>query len=266
MRGVLNHVITIQQNSPVSADVLGRVYTDQGKLFQERARRLNVTLSRSKLQDCYPLVTPSTKKYWKICYMNVDPMHAEMNSLMPDWSPGGPTPLNARINGRLDPFVQSQKDKLLHLREGLTESLAVVTKRSPLFRSETSRFGIHPADAGSDAYDRDFALSLLSREQDALYEINQALRRIDLGTYGICEMSGNPIPRPRLEAIPFVRFTVECQSQLERQKKVLRLSPRIISPFASLDTEEEEEELGQGEVHENDERYLRFKGCTGETT
>ena len=121
-------------------------------------------MSRSNLQDRHPTVTPSTKKYWKICYMNIDPMHAEMNPLMPDWSPSGPTPLNTRINGRLDPFMQSQRDKLLHLREGLTESMAVVTERSSLTRSEGSRVGIHPADAGSDAYDRDFALSLLSRE------------------------------------------------------------------------------------------------------
>src|SRR5215831_18974732 len=189
----------------------------------------------------------STKKHWKICYMNVDPMHAEMNSLMPDYSSSGPTPSNTRINGRLDPFIQSQRDKLLQLRDGLTESMAVVTKRSPLGRNEASRVGIHPADAGSDAYDRDFALSLLSREQDALSEINQALRRIELGTYGICEISGNPIPRARLEAIPFARFTVECQSQLERQQKVLDLSQRITSPVALLGTAEEEEELGEGE-------------------
>jgi len=123
--------------------------------------------------------------------MNIDPMHAEMNSLMPDWSPSGSRPLNTRIKERLDPFMHSQRDKLLHLREGLTESMAVVTKRSPLSHSGASPVGIHPADAGSDAYDRDFALSLLSREQDALYEIDQALRRIELGTYGICEMSGN---------------------------------------------------------------------------
>ena len=53
---------------------------------------------------------------------------------------------------------------------------------------------MHQADAGSDVYDRDFALSLLSQEQDALYEIDQALKRIELGTYGICEMSGKSIP------------------------------------------------------------------------
>jgi RNA polymerase-binding transcription factor DksA len=159
--------------------------------------------------------------------------------------------------------MRSQRDKLLKLREGLTESMAVVTKRSPLGPGEASRVGIHPADAGSDAYDRDFALSLLSREQDALYEINQALRRIELGTYGTCEMSGNLIPRARLEAIPFARFTVECQSKLERQKKVLDLSRRITSPFDILDTEEE---LGEGKLNRSEERYLEFQGGKGEAT
>src|SRR6266436_5872450 len=85
--------------------------------------------------------------------------------------------------------------------------------RKPRTAREASAFGMHQADAGSDAYDRDFALSLLSQEQDALYEIDQALKRIELGTYGKCEMSGKPIPHARLEAIPFARFTVECQSQ-----------------------------------------------------
>jgi RNA polymerase-binding transcription factor DksA len=97
---------------------------------------------------------------------------------------------------------------------------------------------MHQADAGSDAYDRDFALSLLSQEQDALYEIDQALKRIELGTYGVCEMSGKQIPRARLEAIPFARFTVECQSQLEKQNKASRVRQSVTSLFGL--TEEEE--------------------------
>jgi RNA polymerase-binding transcription factor DksA len=66
------------------------------------------------------------------------------------------------------------------------------TLRSRAEGSEASAFGMHQADAGSDAYDRDFALSLLSQEQDALYEIEEALKRIEMGSYGICEMSGKP--------------------------------------------------------------------------
>src|SRR5690348_12121120 len=123
---------------------------------------------------------------------------------------------------KLSPFVRKQKDKLLQLRDAMVDSMAGVaqdTLRSRAEGSEASAFGMHQADAGSDAYDRDFALSLLSQEQDALYEIDQALKRIELGSYGICEMSGKPIPRARLEAIPFARFTVECQSQHEIQSR-----------------------------------------------
>ena len=93
----------------------------------------------------------------------------------------------------LDPFTQGQREKLLFLRDAMVDSMAGVaqdTLRSRAEGSEASAFGMHQADAGSDAYDRDFALSLLSQEQDALYEIDQALKRIDLGTYGVCEMSG----------------------------------------------------------------------------
>src|SRR5205823_14585327 len=142
---------------------------------------------------------------------------------------------------KLAPFVRKQKEKLLNLRDAMVDSMAGVaqdTLRSRAEGSEASAFGMHQADAGSDAYDRDFALSLLSQEQDALYEIDQALKRIDLGTYGICEMSGKQIPRTRLEAIPFPRFTVECQSHLEKQNKASRVRQSVTSLFGL--TEEEE--------------------------
>src|ERR1700756_4548539 len=142
---------------------------------------------------------------------------------------------------RLDPFIRKQKEKLLQLRDAMVDSMAGVaqgTLRARAEGSEASAFGMHQADAGSDAYDRDFALSLLSQEQDALYEIDEALKRIELGTYGKCEMSGKPIPRARLEAIPFARFTVECQSQLEKQNKASRVRQSVTSLFGL--TEEEE--------------------------
>jgi RNA polymerase-binding transcription factor DksA len=150
---------------------------------------------------------------------------------------------------KLDPFIKQQRDKLLQLRDAMVDSMAGVaqdTLRSRAEGSEASAFGMHQADAGSDAYDRDFALSLLSQEQDALYEIDQALKRIDMGTYGVCEMSGKPIMRARLEAIPFARFTVECQSQLEKQNKASRVRQSVTSLFGLTDDEggeSEEEEV-----------------------
>jgi DnaK suppressor protein len=157
---------------------------------------------------------------------------------------------------KLDPFVRKQREKLLQLRDAMVDSMAGVaqdTLRSRAEGSEASAFGMHQADAGSDAYDRDFALSLLSQEQDALYEIDQALKRIDLGTYGICEMSGKHIPHARLEAIPFARFTVECQSQLEKQNKASRVRQSVTSLFGLTDDDggEAEGEEEQPSTTEN---------------
>ena len=149
---------------------------------------------------------------------------------------------------KMSPFTRKQKEKLLNLRDAMVDSMAGVaqdTLRSRAEGSEASAFGMHQADAGSDAYDRDFALSLLSQEQDALYEIDQALKRIELGTYGVCEMSGKPIPHARLEAIPFARFTVECQSQLEKQNKMSRVRQSVTSLFGLTD-----DEGGEGEEEE----------------
>ena len=140
----------------------------------------------------------------------------------------------------LTPFLKKQQERLLQLRDSMLDSMMGVAKdnlRTRAEGSEASAFGMHQADAGSDAYDRDFALSLLSQEQDALYEIEEALKRIDLGTYGICEMSGKPIAHARLEALPFARYTVECQSQIEKKGKVTRARVPVTSLFGLTDEE-----------------------------
>ncbi len=151
-------------------------------------------------------------------------------------------------DAKLTPFHLEQKKRLLALRDAMLDSMNGVAQdnlRARAESNEASAFGMHQADAGSDAYDRDFALNLLSQEQDALYEIDEALKRIELGTYGTCEMSGKPINKERLQAIPFTRFTVECQSQIERQNKAQRVRQSVTSLFGLTDeeggeTEEEE--------------------------
>ena len=121
---------------------------------------------------------------------------------------------------KLTIFVKKQRQRLLDLKDELMDAMYGVqqeTLRNGPSGSEASGSGMHQGDAGSDAYDRDFALNLLSKEQDALQEIQAALERIAGGTYGICEISGKKIPQARLEAIPFARLTVECQSQWEKE-------------------------------------------------
>lgn len=125
-------------------------------------------------------------------------------------------------------FIKKQLQRLLDLRDELVDAMSGMTRdtiRNAPEGSEASGSGQHQGDAGSDAYDRDFALSVLANEQDALYEIEQALRRIDAGSYGVCELSACKIPQMRLEAIPFARLTVECQTQWEKEYGNKRFRP-----------------------------------------
>ena len=116
-------------------------------------------------------------------------------------------------------FAKKQYQRLLDLRDGILDAMYGVTHDTLKNTDgmETGGGGMHTGDAGSDAYDRDFALNLLAKEQDALSEIEQAIARAESGAYGICEMSGKRIPNERLECIPFARYTVECQATWERE-------------------------------------------------
>lgn len=149
-------------------------------------------------------------------------------------------------------FLEKQKAKLADLRDHILDQMQGVAQDSLRERGEGagSAFGMHQADAGSDAYEKDFALSLLSQEQDALYEIEEALKRIAAGTYGVCEMSGQAIPVARLEAIPFARFTVDCQTRFEQENKGKN---RWESAQPFMDTAETSEEEG-GEESEDEEK------------
>jgi RNA polymerase-binding transcription factor DksA len=121
-----------------------------------------------------------------------------------------------RKNGDVKIKAEWQKfyERLLELRDQLQRQMNGLAKESA---QEMAGYSLHMADSGTDNFDRDFALSLLSSDQDAIYEIEEALKRIEKNTYGICELTGKSIPRARLEAIPWTRFTVQAQAQLERE-------------------------------------------------
>ena len=128
----------------------------------------------------------------------------------------GPRSVKVKKNGELKVKAEWAKfyQRLLELREQLMRQMNGLAKESA---QEMAGYSLHMADSGTDNFDRDFALSLLSSDQDAVYEIEEALKRIEKNTYGICELTGKPIPRKRLEAIPWTRFTVQAQSQLEKE-------------------------------------------------
>lgn len=82
------------------------------------------------------------------------------------------------------------------------------------------RYGEHMADVGTNSYEKDLALSRVSSEQDALFEIGAALDRIQDGTFGKCELTGKPIEPERLEAIPWTRFSADAERHLEREGQI----------------------------------------------
>jgi DnaK suppressor protein len=107
---------------------------------------------------------------------------------------------------------------------------------------EASSFSLHMADAATDSYDRDFALSRISSEQDALYEIEQALKRIHDGSFGVCEMTKRPIELERLEAIPWTRFSAAAEKELEKRGEIQKPRLGVRKSLASATSHEKSEE------------------------
>ena len=94
---------------------------------------------------------------------------------------------------------------------------------------DLSSYSFHMADHGTDNFDREFALNLVSSEQDALYEIDDALRRIEMGVYGACEHCGAMIAKPRLKVQPFAKMCIKCQSEAEKGRTHYRPFGKTIS-------------------------------------
>jgi RNA polymerase-binding transcription factor DksA len=115
---------------------------------------------------------------------------------------------------KIDPRWRKHHDRLIRLKQRFS------TRRSEHLHDGSTNsepsFAENPANRGTDEYDLGSAFSLISSEQDAIYEIDQALDRISNGTYGICEASGQSIPEDRLEAIPWTRFALKAEEQIER--------------------------------------------------
>ena len=140
----------------------------------------------------------------------------------------GFNPKNASVPEPYDDGDVPEKFKrfhrlLLDLRKHLTEGIELhseeTLKRSSKDDSgDLSSYGQHMADAGTDTFDRDFALSLVSSEQEALTEIDAAIKRIHDGSYGICEITQKPIAKERLLAVPFTRYSAEAQKDLEKNR------------------------------------------------
>ena len=106
-------------------------------------------------------------------------------------------------------LLLSERARLLGLVNGM-EDEALRSKGGNL-----SNMPIHMADVGTDTFDQDLALGMAETERKLLNEINSALKRVQEKSYGVCEMTGKQIPKARLNAKPWARFTIDAARKVE---------------------------------------------------
>jgi DnaK suppressor protein len=159
----------------------------------------------------------------------------------------------------LEHFKQILMDKL-HQLSGDVDSIEseALRKNRADATGDLSSMPIHMADMGSDTFEQDFTLGLMSSERKIVAEIIAALKRIQDGTYGICEGTGKPIPKTRLEASPWARYCVEYASRLEKgqltkQEESQRWANRHKAEHSDLDDAELDEAEEEEEFEEEDE-------------
>ena len=110
------------------------------------------------------------------------------------------------------------KDRLLTLRERVSGEYSALSRDNIAANQRDPSL----SDQGTDTFDREMELNMMGSEQEVLFEIDAALRRVEKSTYGICELTEELIPKERLMALPYVRYTVQAQSELERGRARFR--------------------------------------------
>ncbi len=108
------------------------------------------------------------------------------------------------------------KKKLIELRNNIVRSVQE-TKEEVKNNEESKGYSQHQADEGTDYFDKTISLELSNKEMDILERIDRALKKIDEGTYGICDVTKKQIPIARLEAIPYATMTVQAQEEYEKK-------------------------------------------------
>ena len=116
--------------------------------------------------------------------------------------------------------LKRYKELLLKEREKIAGQLShieedTLKKSQRDAAGDLSGYSYHMADMASDDYERDFSLGRATEEQKVLFVIDEALKRIEDGTYGNCLQCTKPIPKKRLKALPYTEMCIECQKAKE---------------------------------------------------
>lgn len=114
------------------------------------------------------------------------------------------------------------KNVLMKLKEDTSDQMQhiydnTLKKSQKDAAGDISGYSLHMADVATDTYDREFSLGLASNTQDLLYEIEDALKRVDEKIFGLCEQCHKPIAKSRLKALPYTRTCLKCKESSERR-------------------------------------------------
>jgi DnaK suppressor protein len=133
-------------------------------------------------------------------------------------------PAKAKVKGLSPKKIEHFRAKLLSEKQRVLEEMGEIASSS-LKKSisdesgENSRYSYHLGDVASLSYGREFTMGLAERQQKYLEQIDDALQRMDEGTYGICKVTGELIPSERLEEVPIAKYSVRGKEILEQQRR-----------------------------------------------
>ena len=117
------------------------------------------------------------------------------------------------------------REKLLNLKDDFLKQMKEISEDTLMktqkdMSGDISGYGLHIADVASDNYERDFKLGLVSNERKIVMDIDEALKRIDENTYGVCHECAKPVAKSRLKAIPYAKYCKKCQEKIESEKNI----------------------------------------------
>jgi len=115
------------------------------------------------------------------------------------------------------------RDLLIKEREKVEEDMrrqenTSLSKSQREFAGDLSGYGFHMADAGTDTYNREFAGNMITAEQKVLFEIDEALLRMEDRNYGVCQNCRKKVSNVRLKAVPYARLCITCKKEMEGKK------------------------------------------------
>lgn len=176
---------------------------------------------------------PSKEKIVSVAPPSVGRLLDPKNPVRRPLIPSGPKAAHIRPLGMQGPEEERplmsgkspfNKKELAHFRQVLIRKRAELVGDVSQMESEalqgnsgTTSVPQHMAEQGSDTYDQSLALDIAAADRKLIKEIDDAIKRIDGGTFGICELTGKPIKLERLEELPWARYSIEAARELERR-------------------------------------------------